>query len=135
MGQLLNNIMEVLVTFCFFLCFVMSAFTLRLALPVVRACGMCVLNHFSRVQLCATLWTVACQTPLSLDFPRQEYWSGLPSLLPGDLPNPGIKPASMFPALAGRFFTTSASSLWHLGDCLQLLGLCFRHPWLWPAEN
>ena len=38
------------------------------------------------------LWTVACQTPLSLVFSRQEYWSGLPS--PGDLPNPGIEPRS-----------------------------------------
>ena len=51
-----------------------------------------------------TLWTVAHQTPLSMRFPRQEYWSGLSFLSPGDLPSPGIKPT--FPALAGRFFTT-----------------------------
>jgi len=44
-----------------------------------------------------TPWTVACQTPLSMGFSRQEYWSGLPFLFPGDLPNPGIKPRS--PAL------------------------------------
>ena len=44
------------------------------------------------------------QTPLSMGFPRQEYWSGLPFLSLGDLPVPGIEPAS--PALAGRFFTT-----------------------------
>ena len=49
-------------------------------------------------------WTVACQAPLSMEFPRQEYWSGLPFPSPGDLPNPGIKPVS--PALAGKFFTT-----------------------------
>ena len=58
---------------------------------------------------CLTLpapWTVACQTPLSMGFPRQEYWSGLPFPSPGDLPNPGIKPAS--PALARGFFTTAA---------------------------
>ena len=42
----------------------------------------------------ATPWTVARHIPLSLGFPRQEYWSGLPSPFPGDLPNPGIKPKS-----------------------------------------
>ena len=42
----------------------------------------------------ATLWTVALQAPLSMGFPRQEYWSGLPFPLPGDLPNPGIEPMS-----------------------------------------
>ena len=51
-----------------------------------------------------TLWTVAHQAPLSMGFPRQEYWSELPFLSPGDLPNPRIEPSS--PALAGRFFTT-----------------------------
>ena len=50
------------------------------------------LIHFSCVQLFATLWTVACQAPMG--FSRQEYWSGLPCLLPGHLPNPGIKPLS-----------------------------------------
>ena len=49
--------------------------------------------------------TVAHQTPLSIGFPRQEYWSGLSFSPPGDLSNPGIKPTS--PALAGRFFTTA----------------------------
>ena len=42
-------------------------------------------------------WTVACQAPLSMDFSRQEYLSGLPFLPPGDLPDPGIKTGS--PAL------------------------------------
>ena len=51
-----------------------------------------------------TLWTVAHQAPLSLEFSRQEYWCGLPFPSPGDLPDPGIKPAS--PGLAGGFFTT-----------------------------
>ena len=45
----------------------------------------------------ATPWTVTHQAPLSMGFPRQEYWSGLPFPPPGDLPNPGIKPGS--PAL------------------------------------
>ena len=47
---------------------------------------------------------VARQAPLTLGFPRQEYWSGLPFTSPGDLPNPGIKLES--PALAGVFFST-----------------------------
>ena len=53
-----------------------------------------------------------CSPPASssMGFSRQEYWSGLPCLPPGDLPNTGIKPASlMSPALAGGFFTTSAT--------------------------
>jgi len=41
-----------------------------------------------------TLWTVPCQAPLSMGFPRQEYWSRLPFTSPGDLPHPGIEPAS-----------------------------------------
>ena len=70
----------------------------------------CMLSHFSHVQLCAPLWTVACQAPLSVGFSRQEYWSGLPCSLPGYLPHPGSEPMSlMSPALAGRFFTTSAT--------------------------
>ena len=50
------------------------------------------LNCFSHVQLFATLWTLAHQTTLSMGFPRQEYLSGLPCPLSGDLPHPGIKP-------------------------------------------
>ena len=54
-----------------------------------------------------TLWTVAHQDLLSMGFPRQEYWSGLPFPLPEDLPNPGIEPPSpVSPALAGGFLTT-----------------------------
>ena len=55
------------------------------------------LGRFSCVQLCATLWTAASQALLSMGFSRQEYWRELPCPLPGDLPNPGIEPAS--PAL------------------------------------
>ena len=62
---------------------------------------------FSHVQLFVTLWTVAHQAPLSMGFPRQEYWSGWPFPPPGDLPNPGVEPTSpVSPVLAGRFFTT-----------------------------
>ena len=48
----------------------------------------------SRVQLFVTSWTVAPQALLSVEFSRQEYWSGLPCPPPGDLPNPGIEPGS-----------------------------------------
>ena len=69
-----------------------------------------VLSHFSHVWLFVTPWTVACQAPLSVGFPRQEYWSGLPCLPPGHLPDPGIKPTSLIsPALASGFFTTSTT--------------------------
>ena len=52
-----------------------------------------------------TLRTVAHQAPLSMGFPRQEYWSGLPCPPPGDLPDPGIEPKHpVSPALAGEFF-------------------------------
>ena len=51
----------------------------------------------SRVQLFVTPWTIARLAPLSMEFFRQEYWSGLPFPSPGDLPDPGIKP--VFPAL------------------------------------
>ena len=53
-----------------------------------------------------TPWAIACQAPVSLGFSRQEYWSVLPFLPPGDLPNPGIEPTS--PALADRLFTTES---------------------------
>ena len=59
---------------------------------------------------CAMPWTVAHKAPLSTGFFRQEYWSGLPFHPAGDLPNPGIKPASLTsPALAGEFFTIKAT--------------------------
>ena len=63
---------------------------------------------------CAQSWMTLCdptdcshQAPLSMELSRHEYWSGWPSPTPGDLPDPGIEPASLVsPALAGRFFTT-----------------------------
>ena len=58
----------------------------------------------------ATLWTVVHQAPLSIAFSRQEYWGGLLLPFPGDVPDPGIKPASlMSPALADRLFITRAT--------------------------
>ena len=55
------------------------------------------LSRLSCVQLFVTLWTVACQAPLPMEFSRHEYWSGLPFPSPGDLSDPGIEPGS--PAL------------------------------------
>ena len=48
----------------------------------------------SRVRLFETPWTIVCKAPLSVEFSRQEYWSGLPFPSPGDLPHPGIEPKS-----------------------------------------
>ena len=56
-----------------------------------------------------TPWTVACQAPLSMGFPREENWSGVPFPNPGGLPDPGIELVSpVSPALAGGFFITEA---------------------------
>ena len=72
--------------------------------------SMCILSYFSHIQLFVTLWTVAYQASLPMGFSRQEYWSGLPSSPPGDLPHPGSTSKSLTaPALAGWFFTISVS--------------------------
>ena len=72
--------------------------------------SVCMLSHFSRVWLSVTLWTTAHQAPLSMRLSRQEYWSGLPRPSPGDLPDPGIKPAPlMSPTLSGRFLNHCAT--------------------------
>ena len=62
-----------------------------------------VVSLLTWVQLFATPWTVARQALLSMGFPRQEHWSGLPFPSPGDLPHPGMEPAS--PTLAGGLVT------------------------------
>ena len=61
-----------------------------------------VLSCFSHVQLFVTLWTVAHQAPLSMGFPRQEYWSGLPFPSSGNLPHPGIEIVSLYDSCIGR---------------------------------
>ena len=101
----------------------------------------------SCVLLFVTPWTVAHQSPLSMGFSRQDYWSGLPFASPGDLPDPGIKPKPS--AVAAGFFTTeppgkSSSqitsqifqyNIWHIVNiqqqsllvfwmCTQLCQLC-----------
>ena len=79
----------------------------------------CMLSFFiSNILVCVcakslqSSLTLCSQVPLSVGFPRQEYWNELPSPLPGNLPDPGIKPTSlMSPALAGSFFTTNGNPL------------------------
>ena len=75
----------------------------------VRPALAIVVQSLSCVHLCAAPQTVAHQAPLSMGFPRQEYWSRLPFPTPGNLPNTEIEPTSLTsPALAALFFTTSA---------------------------
>ena len=76
-----------------------------------------------------TPWTVALQAPLSMTFSRQEYWSGMPFLPPGDLPYPGIKPMSPF--LAGGFFSSEYSSI---GLMLKLKLQYFGHL-MWRTDS
>ena len=65
---------------------------------------------FSHVQLSAVPWTVAHQSLLSIEFSKQEYWSGLPFLTPENLPDPRIEPKSLAPpSLVDRFLTTQRS--------------------------
>ena len=79
---------------------------IKLQAQITAVCGH-VLNSFSHIRLVVTLWVVARQAPLSMGFSRQDYWSGLLRPPPGDLPDPGIEPASLATlALADRYFTT-----------------------------
>ena len=81
-------------------------------------------KSLSHVCLFASPWTIAYQAPPSMGFSRQEYWSGLPFPSPGDLPDPGIESTSLTsPALAGRFFSSSATAL-ILPEILQARRLC-----------
>ena len=74
-----------------------------------------VLSCFSCVLLCATLWTVARQGPLSMGFSGQQYWSGLPCPFPGNFPDTGIESKSLMPpTLIVSFFTTNATWEAHL---------------------
>ena len=78
-------------------------------------CTVCIyVCVLSCVWCFVTPWTVACQAPLSMEFSRQEYWSGLPSPTPGDLPDPGMEPESpASPPLAGWL---DSFPLCHLGS-------------------
>ena len=77
---------------------------------------MCVLSCFTHVQLFAILWTVACQSPLSVGFSRKVYWSGLPFPSPGDLSDPGIE--LMSPATPA--LQVDSLPLGHQGNPLEI---------------
>ena len=82
-----------------------------------QQCMTHTVSVLSHIWLFATALTAACQAPLSMGFPRQEYWSGLPFPSPGDLSNPGIETRSpVAPALAGEFFNTEppVKPVWHI---------------------
>ena len=90
----------------------------------IYVCVCVKLSHFGRVQRFAALWAVAHQVPLPMEFSWQEYWSGLPCPPPGDLPDPGIRPASpASPILEGGFFTSGA--IWETGTSVSL---CLTYP-------
>ena len=98
---------------------------------VCMCIGVCVCTRaqlLSCIWLFATPWIMACQAPLSMEFSRQEYWSGFPFPPSGDLPNPGIKPTSLVPpVLTDGFFTTTPP-----GKSLSSLG---KGKWLiWSAR-
>ena len=102
------------------------SFLLILAYTLVHA------QSLGCVWLFATLWTTAHQTPLSVGFLRQEYWSVLPFPSPGNLPEPGMEPSS--PALAGGFYTTELQGkpvayLENKGKSRQWCKAFSRQPW------
>ena len=69
------------------------------------------LSHSVASDSVVTPWIVACQAPLSMEFPRQQSWSGLPFPSPGDLPDPGIEPISS--SIEGGFLTTEETGKPH----------------------
>ena len=75
----------------FLVCIKMIQFSISVCVYIITCVCVC-----AAAQSCLTVspWTVACQTPLSVGFSRQEYWSRLPCLLPGDLPDPGDQTCS-----------------------------------------
>ena len=109
---------------------------LRRPVSHVNTCSYCCLVAKS----CLTLlrpWTITCQAPLSMGFPRQAYWGGLPFPSLGDLPDPGIKP--VHPALAGRFFTAKPpgklmySYTWNQKVCTLMSSLFCPMFCLWDS--
>ena len=97
--------------------------------------------HAKSLQSCptlVTLWTVALQAPLSIGFCRQEYYSGLLSPPPGDLPDPGIKPMYHYVSwIAGGIFITSATWEAHIGIyiCICVCGCVHIHIYFTPNSD
>ena len=93
-----------------------------------------VLNCFSYILLFVTPWTVACQVPVSMGFPRQESQSGLPFPSPEDLPHPGIEPTSLAsPALVGTYVTTSTTWEVLIGIKCTINEKCLNHLETFPS--
>ena len=94
-----------------------------------------VVYSLGHVRLCTTPWTVALQAPLSMEFSRQEYWSGLPFPSPGHLPDPRIEPASS--ALQVDSLPPSHQGSLHVKYCfslntgITLPGEMFLFFWVW----
>ena len=89
---------------------------------------LCCVHH---VWLFASPWTVAQKAPLSMGFPRQKYWSGLPFPSAGDFSDPGMEPSSLAsPELAGGFFTTSTKAHYYYN--IPLIGLLPTYV-SWPS--
>ena len=81
----------------------------------------------SYVWLFETQWTITCQAPLSMEFPRQECWSGLPFPSPGDLPNPGMEPTFLVaPVLVSGFLTTCAT--WEAPNFVKYIEVNLTYP-------
>ena len=95
----------------------------------------CFLNDLIVTQSFATAQTVAYQAPLSMEFSRQEYWSGLPFPPPGDLPDPGIEPeSSAYPLLVGGFFATERPGKTPANISYNLIKQFFLH-FLWKVAK
>ena len=111
---------------------------LLLNLGMKTLCSLCTLSHFSHVRLFASLWTVACQAPLSMGILQARILEWVAVLPLGNLANPGPEPTSlMSPALAGRFFTASAT--WEAPcsllpvNCSFLISFLGSLPWFFPS--
>ena len=106
LALLVLDFSENLLNFPLCLYFLLLAGSLSYCWHTMKGVRGCVV---SLVQLFVIPWAVACQTPLSMGFSWQEYWSRLPFPPRGDLPNPGIEPMSpVSPALVDGFFTTNS---------------------------
>ena len=110
---------------------------LHLLILASKSLHTCVLSYFSRVQLFATPWTIACQAPLSMGFSRQEYWRGLPFPSWGDLPSLGIQPESpVAPALQmDSLLLSHEESPIQVLRHLQIYRLCFNIQYQWSVSS
>ena len=114
MGDKLKTEWRVSMFIMYILCMIVSVCLILPSFPMFSTHGFYLLFVF--VLSCSVVsnpWTVAHQIPLSMEFSRSEYWSGLPFLSPRDLPNPVIEPAF---SLAGRFFTAKRSPLFTISN-------------------